>query len=754
MQNSQTIAMVQKVIAGFVALILGRNVPVYWGNTAHMRSDGSIMLPRPQVGDATEVAMLTRLAVHEAGHAEHTDTGCFDRLDPDTLGVFNLLEDPRMEMRQVQNYPGANLILSRSLDDLMVRAMNNVGVETEEQRARLLQMDILVRGMLATTPRETFRAHGEKLRELSGQILSEAQSVAIDACVNRIPMLANSQECEALAAELIAKLRQAPPPEEAQDQTGAGADSSQHDPSDKSPADGGADDEQASAESNDPSVPQDGQPSSSCSQDGDAEEKDVGGQTESTPNSDSSGSDAEENPDAASERDKASASADQAAGQQEPTKPSSEQDGDDVQASKSAGADDAHEAGTSPDNEQQGSDSGGGTDDATSGDQGSPGSETGTDTATGGTSQKPGGANDGTEAQASGGTPSGQCGIPELSTSMDLGELLRAALRETYGESPDEGEGSTETTQASPEIIKAIEQLLQGDAQDLETMLAEAEQLVEAAMAAEIKGEASEQAHQEHSLNDQDVEARLPRNAPFSETGLDLRLQGVESRLVHVLLRELQDRRKRPTRHARAGAHVASQRYWRLQQLGDTKVFKARNNVTGIDAAVTILLDRSGSMEEILETAARTALAFSFALQRVGNVRASVAMFPAIGSFTEDLQGFGRSPREAAQRCESLVALGSTPVAQAILEEMPKLLAQRKKRNMMVVITDDGPDSVQLLGAAMAEADRQGVEVVGIGIGCDVSSYYPLSTSIHQVEELPGALEVLFRSHVAQRLAA
>jgi hypothetical protein len=64
MTNKPEIAMVKKIIAGFVSLLLGRKVGLVWGEHAGVLPNGNIMLPPPTTGDAAQIAALTRMAVH------------------------------------------------------------------------------------------------------------------------------------------------------------------------------------------------------------------------------------------------------------------------------------------------------------------------------------------------------------------------------------------------------------------------------------------------------------------------------------------------------------------------------------------------------------------------------------------------------------------------------------------------------------------------------------------------------------------
>ncbi|MDZ4122910.1 MAG: hypothetical protein U1E02_01850, partial [Hydrogenophaga sp.] len=218
MTNKPEIAMVKKIIAGFVSLLLGRKVGLVWGEHAGMLPNGNIMLPPPTTGEAAQIAALTRMAVHEAGHSMHTDPGCMQRLDADELLVFNLLEDPRMEMEQRKQFAGAGLILSRGLDEALDTILGKLEVETEEGRSRALQLDILLRGFQAAAPQAAIAQRAQAFYDLSAKVISEHQRRVIDAALAELPSLTTSLQAEELAIRLNRELREQPE-EQAQDQS-------------------------------------------------------------------------------------------------------------------------------------------------------------------------------------------------------------------------------------------------------------------------------------------------------------------------------------------------------------------------------------------------------------------------------------------------------------------------------------------------------------------------------------------------------
>lgn len=760
MTNKPEIAMVKKIIAGFVSLLLGRKVGLVWGEHAGMLPNGNIMLPPPTTGDAAQIAALTRMAVHEAGHSTHTDPGCMQRLDADELLIFNLLEDPRMEMEQRKQFAGAGLILSRGLDEALDTILGKLEVETEEGRSRALQLDILLRGFQAAAPQAAIGQRAQAFYDLSAKVISEHQRKVIDAALAELPSLSTSLQAEELAIRLNRELREQPE-EQAQDQS---SDESPDQSNDQPPqeqesepepsptGDAGAEqqDEEPADDQGQGAQPEQDQQSQDQQQgegDSDADKQPESGESQQAGGDNSTG-----NEDSAGESESGTGQDEDGSTGGETSQPSEQEP-----SSQDAGA---PQQGDSQSNSQASSEEDAQAD--SEGDQGQAGDET-ADGAQAQSGESADGEGNGTGDQASsqGGQGTQGDGVPDgepqamdgaqpapptvPSSKFDLGDMLREAYEAQYGK-PQQADMDKQLSEADQGLMAVIEQALE----QVEDGDADLDALVEAALAMLVEADQAQPANRHGSLSGAPVLAAVP----CTTTPLDIRLDGVQSRLVRVLLRELQDRRRRPAKYAQAGGQVAVNRFWRLGKLGDTKVFRVRKSTNGVDAAVKLLLDRSGSMEDQIETAAKVTLAFSLAMQRIGNVTTSVAMFPGTHAVTESLQSFGQPAQQAVRRSEEIKATGSTPTGQAVVAELPSLLAQRKEKHVLVVITDDGPDDPQILALALAEAEKNGVEVIGVGIGCDIRAFITNSVTVSSVDQLPDALEALFRSKVALRLAA
>jgi cobaltochelatase CobT len=114
----------------------------------------------------------------------------------------------------------------------------------------------------------------------------------------------------------------------------------------------------------------------------------------------------------------------------------------------------------------------------------------------------------------------------------------------------------------------------------------------------------------------------------------------------------------------------------------------------------------------------------------------AAAAFPNI----EILKEFDEQTRGVASRFQ-IDCGGGTPMGMAMIWAASQLAPRRETRKMLIVITDGEPDNVEQVRKLVGMYEKAGVEVIGVGIGCDsVEDLYPVSVVIDSVEELAGAL--------------
>lgn len=734
MNNVGKIATAQRVIAGLMSLILGKKSTVEWGRSASCGESGVIGLPRPKTGEADEIALLTRLAVHEAGHVEHSDFDCIEGLDGNVKALMNALEDPRIELEQVKTFPGAALILNRGLEDSIRVVDSMLDADNPSHSADLVTVNVLLKGYRKLVPHQAIKASADGLVAKGNQILGDAGVAAVDQAIGQLVGCVNTAGAVTLARELWQAL-QPPEPEQQETQQSGSPDQQQQD---KSEADNGGEDKQDGAGEVDKTKEQ---------QPGDASE-------------DAGSPDAEDEPDAASpEGDSAGGESPKsdAADGESGGGPGGDGNGDDESRSDASdAAGDENQLASGKAGESGGGDFQSNTPEAAIGnsepghgeqEDGSQEQGVNGNPSPGAHNQESSDAGNGCNSQDSQKSEVGQGkrggnGKLDLNSAKgtDLGSLLVKAYELKFGEPDVDAPGlamAAEKTTATDEFTQLVAAALERAADDGES-LERALELIEVALDAG------------------------GGNATGKVSVLDAtaNLNGAVSRLVRIFTKELQDKRRRNVKLAPAGGHVASNRVWRLKSLGDTNVFKVTTSTCGIDAAVMVFLDRSASMRTCIIDAAKAALACSQALERISKVKTAVEMFPGyagdIGN-TVTLQAFGQSARQVVKRVSEVDAEGGTPLAEALREAIPKLLAQRVKKRIAFLITDGIPNDRVMALDEIEKAETQGVEFVGIGIGeygKAIEGLTPFSVCINEASELPDAFEKLFRGNIALKLVA
>ncbi len=351
-----------------------------------------------------------------------------------------------------------------------------------------------------------------------------------------------------------------------------------------------------------------------------------------------------------------------------------------------------------------------------------------------------------------------------------MGELLRMGMQQAGmiadAQDADDGndphgspEGNQTSAEAVAQAIMAMSQHMAGmDAdqavQALIQAIAEAQQNAESTVdeaAPESLVQQQDPAPSEPPPDQQlatsaggDTEPiRYERGAPMAH------LPGEVSRLSQVFNTVLTNQKDRPAQASTSGSRLDMRRLWRLDH-GDLRVFMRESPTAGRTSAVEILLDASGSMQETIHEAAKTANTLAHALTRLSGNRTAVTTFPA----GQVLKSYGESSFSASSRIAGVYATGCTPLGQALHAARLRIMQQQVSRRMVIVITDGAPDSIEHAQRELHTLCQMGVLVVGIGIGMNVNSLIPTSVEIQDVSELSAAFATLFRRGVGRFLAA
>ncbi|SFJ21302.1 Cobalamin biosynthesis protein CobT [Desulfomicrobium apsheronum] len=151
--------------------------------------------------------------------------------------------------------------------------------------------------------------------------------------------------------------------------------------------------------------------------------------------------------------------------------------------------------------------------------------------------------------------------------------------------------------------------------------------------------------------------------------------------------------------------------------VSDPRVFRTKSERVGIDTAVHILLDCSGSMVRRIHLACQACYAVASALE-ASRINVAVTAFPGAqlpnGSYTTVSPIIRHGQR--VHTTLDLGPAGGTPMGEALWWVMQDMLPLTEKRKLILVITDGDPDSADCANQAIKQGLRAGFEIYGVGI--------------------------------------
>lgn len=150
-------------------------------------------------------------------------------------------------------------------------------------------------------------------------------------------------------------------------------------------------------------------------------------------------------------------------------------------------------------------------------------------------------------------------------------------------------------------------------------------------------------------------------------------------------------------------------------QTGNPRIFRREAEQAGLNTAVHILLDVSGSMSGIpIVLAKQACFAVAKALENIKGVNPAVTAFPAMAS-TSSVFPIMRHGQKVPDSFD-INASGGTPLAAALWWVMQTMLFLKEQRKIILIITDGIPDNTHAAIHAVTVAQKLGYEVYGLGI--------------------------------------
>ncbi len=162
---------------------------------------------------------------------------------------------------------------------------------------------------------------------------------------------------------------------------------------------------------------------------------------------------------------------------------------------------------------------------------------------------------------------------------------------------------------------------------------------------------------------------------------------------------------------SRRGKRFVTSRFNRFKQ-GDLRVYRSKAKNLGIDSAIMLMLDLSGSMNCQQEVAKNACLALALAVQQIDGAVIGIQSF---GDRNVDLLRFGEDPATTSTRLDLTCAGGGTPMREGLSNVFLALMPEQAERKSLIVITDGEPDVDCVDTFNMVR--QYGIDVFGIFIG-------------------------------------
>lgn len=335
--------------------------------------------------------------------------------------------------------------------------------------------------------------------------------------------------------------------------------------------------------------------------------------------------------------------------------------------------------------------------------------------------------------------------------SVDSGDSTKSGDRpSTPGDLGGDKGSASQAGQNAPSR-QALDDLLQtGDeslGSDLADVLKEALSQSPTAVASAAGSSWSDVPARAESLGESDVEQQVADARPIAVklgAKLDAALQSMVSS---------------DTSLHRSGRRLQSRRLPGVVARQETRIFRRTEDEIGLNAAVHILTDISGSMGislgspdafgrriKRIDAATATTRALGDVLDRF-DVPFAVSLFGEQLTVQKRYDDIWRKTRDCGASLE-----GATATDEALTAILPELVVRREDKRVLVLVTDGVPRSSEDAATVLAEAKRQGVDASVVMIGSDPGSTVFLQELVAQsircgVAETPDQLaEAVFQA--------
>lgn len=219
-----------------------------------------------------------------------------------------------------------------------------------------------------------------------------------------------------------------------------------------------------------------------------------------------------------------------------------------------------------------------------------------------------------------------------------------------------------------------------------------------------------------HSSKDQ--VSRKPLQGGTRGAERIMKAQDCAGRIQNALMGLIEAKARSYSYYSDSGLKIDKRRLSRLA-VWDTKVFRKKDEVKGEDCAIMLLADTSGSMErDWVEEEYAACLGIALALRNERNVDVG---FTTFSSYAEQILPLGAKSLVAYQtEIGASFHRNSTRTDLALIAALQELSFSRRKRKIVLVMTDGQSDNTLDTRQAIEALNRNHCEVYALGIGCRV----------------------------------
>jgi hypothetical protein len=190
--------------------------------------------------------------------------------------------------------------------------------------------------------------------------------------------------------------------------------------------------------------------------------------------------------------------------------------------------------------------------------------------------------------------------------------------------------------------------------------------------------------------------------------------------------------------------------------IGDPDFFKRKTRRIAVAAAMEILVDASGSMSDIMQTALDTAQVTCEATAAFNHLKTAVVTYTATDEMNyvivKEYHEHVVSGRKRFANAMASIRYGGTPTGRAMMFSIDRLSTRREEKKILVLVTDGMPDSMKEAIASQNIARHRGITTVLIEIGDHKKPHmaFDYGCVIKDISHLSDALRTIALELMAQ----